>query len=506
LTTAAKYREELLYNKYQMGRDLIARFQKEPPHAWIIPQEQWDPPTAALLLNKMKLMGIDIYKADKNFTSDGIPYPPGTWVIPMNQAFANYIKAVFEEQSYSDLVNYPALWAGVVRPQEFPGVYFPLYDMAGWTLPYQMGVKVTSANTRLEANMSPVEKAIPPPGKLEGSAGYAYFISPKTNNSFIAINRILKKGGEVFRARESFSTGEKTYPPGTYIVLSRSTSRSFIDALAKELFLTIGGTRGTISAKSFELKIPRVALYKSWMASMDEGWTRWLFEQFEFPYTNIFDAEIKAGELCKKFDVLIIPSMSTEDIVNGHKPGTILPQYAGGITDTGVTNIKSFVEEGGTLVLLNSGCHFAIDKLGLPVIDILKDLKAPSRSSEGTGEARTVEFACPGSVLRMNFDPKHPVAYGMPEEAPAYFIGSPAFSTLPSLEKAPETIAKYPGGTLLMSGYLMGEKYLQKKASALDVPLGKGRVILLGFGVQQRAQPHGTFKLLFNSLYYGAMR
>ncbi|MDH5406589.1 MAG: hypothetical protein OEX80_08630, partial [Candidatus Aminicenantes bacterium] len=392
-------------------------------------------------------------------------------------------------------------------PQEFPDVYLPSYDMAGWTLPYQMGVKVTTANTPLKVSLAPVEKAVPTAGKVEQGAGYAYLISPKTNNSFIAANRILAKGGEVLWAQESFSVGGKTYPPGTMVVPARGVSRSFMDSLAKELSLTIGGTGNRVAAKTYTLKTPRVALYKSWTANADEGWTRWLFEQFEFPFTNIHDAEVRAGELGKRFDVLVIPSMSTDAIVDGNRQGTILPQYVGGITTAGVRNIKSFVEEGGTLVLLNSGSLFAIDKLGVPVSDALKDVQARGRR-EAPADAKPPKFACPTSLLRMEFDPKHPVAFGMPEEAPAVYNGSPAFNILPSFEgkEAPAVIARYPKGSLLMSGYLMGEQYLQNKVSAVEVPLGKGKVILLGFGVQSRAQPHGTFKLLFNSLYYGVAR
>jgi hypothetical protein len=237
---------------------------------------------------------------------------------------------------------------------------------------------------------------------------------------------------------------------------------------------------------------------------MDEGWARFLFDQFEFPFTNVQDPEMRAGDLNRNFDVLVIPSMSTDALVDGLKIGTVPPQYAGGITADGVRNIKAFVEGGGTLVLLNNATLFAIDRLGLPVADVLKDFKLPDRR-EGA-EAKPVEFACPGSVLRMEFDPKHPVAYGMPEEAPGMFIQSPAFRFNPTFgEKGPAAIAKYPAEDILMSGYLKGDKYLKNAVAAADVPLGKGRVILLGFGVEQRGQPHGTFKLLFNALYYGVM-
>ena len=505
LHTAALYREMFLYGKYQMGRDTIAKFRKEPPHAWIIPQDQWDPPVAARLLNNMIYSGINVYSAREFFVSDGISYPAGTWVIPMDQSFALFVKAVFEEQVYPDLTKYPMLWQGIVRPQNFPNAYLPPYDMAGWTLPYQMGVKVTAANTPLEVSLEPVEKAVPPAGKVKKGAGYAYLISPKENNSFIAINRILKKGGRVIRAKESFSLGGKSYPPGTFVVLSNSISRSFMEGLAKELFLTIGGTGGQVSAKTYRLKAPRVAFYKSWTGSKDEGWTRWIFEQYEFPFKNIFDAEVRAGELGKRFDVLVIPSMSTDDIVNGNSQGSVPPQYVGGITEAGVRNIKKFVEEGGTLVTLNSGCLFAIDKLDVPVSDAQKEVgPIRRRGYDQEGAAQPTKFACPGSVLRMEFDPKHPVAYGMPEEAPGMFYQSTAFDILSSFgEKQPVAVVRYAGGDLLMSGYLLGQKYLQKKTAVVEVPLGKGKVILLGFAVQNRAQPHGTFKLLFNSLYYG---
>ena len=321
------------------------------------------------------------------------------------------------------------------------------------------------------------------------------------------MNRIFKEGGEVSRARDSFSSGGKTHPAGTFLVRSGSVSQSSMDALAKEFSLLVGGTGGHPSVDTLRIKAPKIALYRSWIANMDEGWIRWLFEQYEFPFTHVHDAEIKAGELHERFDVLVIPAMSTNDIVEGHRKGKMPPQYVGGITENGVKNIKEFVEEGGTLVTLNSSCLFAADKLDLPVRDGLKGLRPPGRG-ETPKDAKPPEFACPGSLLRMEFDPKHPVTFGMPEEAPALFNNSPAFTVTASFdgEGAPVVAAKYPGNNLLLSGYLRGEKHLLKKASVVDVPVGKGRVILLGFGVQSRAQPHATFKLLFNSLYYGAVQ
>jgi hypothetical protein len=502
LQTAAVNREQLLYDKYRAGTGVIARFKKEPPYAWIFPPDQWDPPTAALLLNNMKLLGIDIGKADASFTSDGIRYPAGTWIVPMSQPFALFAKNLLEEQRYPDLTKYPDAWQGLVSPQSFKDAYLPPYDIAGWTLPYQMGVKVRAVNTPLDASMTLVDR-VSVAGKVDSAAGPAYLISPKTNSSFIAVNRILKQGGEVLRTRDPLNVGTDTYPPGTYVV-RRGLSASAADAMAKDLGIALVGTTHAAPSNATLLKAPRVALYRSWTAQMDEGWIRFLLEQFEFPFTNVQDAEIKAGDLGTNYDVLVIPSMSTDAIVEGLKLGTVPLQYAGGIGDAGVRNIKAFVESGGTLVLLNHAAIFAIDRLGVPVADVLKDYRLPDRRQ--AGEAKPVEFACPGSVLRMQFDVKHPVAYGMPEEAAGMFIQSPAFRFNPSFaDKGAVPIVKYPGEDILMSGYLKGEKYLKNMVAATDVPLGKGRVIMLGFGVEQRGQPHGTFKLLFNSLYYGAM-
>jgi hypothetical protein len=507
LETAASYRQDLLFDKYQMGRDTIARFKKEPPYGWIVPRDQWDAPAAADMIARLQRHGLEVFTADASFSADGIHYPAGTWVLPTSQPFGFFLKNLFEEQRYPDLSKYPDAWQSLVSPQRFRDAYLPPYDLAGWTMPYQMGVKAVAVNSPLEVRMSPAAKAGPTPAKVEG-AGPSYVLSPKINNSAIAINRILAGGGEVARSREAIAVGAETLPPGAFVV-SKGLTGASAQALAKELGVPVWATAKGAGAQALRLKKPRLALYQSWTAPSDEGWVRWLLERYEFAFTAIHDAEIRAGELGRAFDVIVMPSMRTEAIVAGHKAGKMPPPYVGGITEGGVRNLKAFVEGGGTLILLDGASRFATDKLGVPVADALKDFKAPRVFDGAGGEAQTVEFACPGSVLRMQFDPKHPVAFGMPEEAPAMFTASPAFRVTPSFDaaspaKAVETIARYPEGALLMSGYIKGEQHLQKTASAVDVPLGKGRVVMLGFAVAQRGQSQGTFKLLFNAIYYGA--
>ena len=424
----------------------------------------------------------------------------------MSQPFALFVKNLFEEQVYPDLTKYPDAWQGLVSPQKFKDAYLPPYDIAGGRCPTRWASRSRPANTPLDGAADADREGDRRRARSKGPRAPTYLISPKTNNSFIAVNRVLKQGGEVSRAREAFTAGSGLLSAGHVHRHARADAASAADALAKELGLTIARRASRRQpAKASKLRAPRVALYRSWTAQMDEGWTRFLFDQFEFAFTNVQDpGDARRAISSENFDVLVIPSMSTDAIVDGLKIGTVPPQYAGGITADGVRNIKSFVESGGTLVLLNKATLFAIDRLEV----------AGHRRAEGVQAARPTRrrrgedgrFACPGSVLRMEFDPKHPVAYGMPEKAPGMFIQSPAFRFNPSFgDKGPVTIAKYPREDILMSGYLKGEKYLKNAVAAAEVPLGKGRVILLGFGVEQRGQPHGTFKLLFNSLYYATM-
>ncbi len=240
------------------------------------------------------------------------------------------------------------------------------------------------------------------------------------------------------------------------------------------------------------IEAARVALYKPWTASSDEGWTRWLLEQYAFPFVNVSDADVRAGSLGTRFDVIVLPSLGTAAIVEGNRPGTMPPEYTGGIGEDGVKLLREFVEAGGTLVTLANSSRFAIDRVGLPVRDVLAGLKPE-------------QFSCPGSILRTKVDPSDPIAFGMPADSIAVFQSDPAFEVTAGFGSSqPRVVVKYADRDVLSSGWLEGEKLVADRAAVVDVPLGRGHVVLLGFGVQERAQPHATFKLLFNTLYVGA--
>jgi Zinc carboxypeptidase len=495
LDYAAKYKAELMYNRYQAGRDAIHRYENEPPYAYIIPQSQRDPGAAVALLRRLAFNGIRVEQLTRDAEHDGETYARGTWVIPMNQEFAELARQLFDVQDYPDLREYPD------GPPEQP------YDAAGWTLPLQMGVEVITAAVPLSdafrAAMAPVRGEpgaaadspvapfesnanaagiVAPAGRLAGS-GPRVAVSARENNAFKLINRALTGGGTVRMERGRGGDGGVGGTSGRYIIggISATTTQQWVNELA------VHGERtdatGAAAVRS------RVALYKPWRASMDEGWTRWLFDEYGFAYTTITNADMQAGDLGGRFDVIILASDNARGLLDGFTPGSVPPRYEGGIGDAGVRALDAFVRNGGTLVCLNQSSDFAINQLHLPVRNVL------------AGVSRR-DFFASGSILEVTTDPAHPMMAGMPEQADVFFDSSPVFTTLDGFEGA--ALAKYAkSGSPLRSGYLLGESRMNGYAAALDVRHGNGHVILIGFRPQWRGQPFGTFRIVFNAALFG---
>jgi hypothetical protein len=494
LETASKYRSELLFNKYRMAREVVARFEKEPPFAWIVPEKQRDPGAAALLLNRMILLGVDVYRSEEPFTSDGVAYPKGTFVLPVAQPNGLFLKNVFEEQKYPDLRKYPDLWQGIVQSRAFEGAPFESYDMMGWTLPYQFGMSAVAAGTPLTVRKTLQQDVRFVEGGVEGSGGAGWLIDPAANAGAAAANRALKAGGRVVRTKKALSAGGRDYPAGTFFVSSRGLDAGFMNKTAKEFGLRPLAVSAAPAVETTVLRRPRLGVYQSWIPSEEEGWLRLVLEQHDFAFTTLHDADVRAGDLRSNFDVLVLPDHYDVDIiVDGYDKGSMPPAYEGGLGARGVANIKAFAEAGGTVILVNGACNLAADRFGLPLRNVLKN-------------AKPEEFNCGGSLLRVTFDASHPVAYGMPEDGAAVFSSSCAFDLLPSFEAGRETksVATYAEEGLLMSGWIHGERLIQRKSAVAEARLGKGRVLLLGFPATFRAQPLGTFKLLFNGIFYGA--
>jgi len=480
IDVAAKYKERFLFNIYLMGKRAIENGKKESPYAFVIPPDQWDPPTTAKMINTLIVGGVEVHRAKAPFQADGIDYPQGCYVILMSQPYRAYAKDLLEPQQYPTRFLYPG------------GPPIAPYDITGWTLPYQMGVNTVPIINSFQGELELVSRASPPKGKVEGRASYAYLLSHNNNNGFVAVNRLLKEGYEVYWAAEPLSVEGERFPPGGIVIPVKGGIHQLIASLSEELSIQVYPLNRRLQGKAYRLKPLRLALHMPWVANMDEGWTRWVLEQFEFPYRTIHDAELRRGELNKNYDVILLPDITPSAILEGHSPGTIPPEYCGGIGEEGLANLKRFVAEGGTLITLDSSSELTLDGFQLPVENPLKNVE---RS----------EFFCPGSILSVDVDTGHPVGYGMRDKSAVFFARSPAFRLLDNAEQVgAKVVASYPAKNPLLSGWLLGGEHLYKQAAVADVPSGKGRVILIGFRAQHRGQPHRTFKLLFNSLYYGS--
>jgi hypothetical protein len=223
---------------------------------------------------------------------------------------------------------------------------------------------------------------------------------------------------------------------------------------------------------------------------MDEGWTRWIFEQHGIRYESLQDAEVRRGNLRDKFDAIVLPDQPPRATLEGHRRGTMPEELTGGVGKEGVRALREFVERGGTLVCLNEASRFAVEQLDLPVRDV-------------TAGLRRTEFYAPGSILRTVLDTSHPLAKGMPRESIAWVEDSPVFEIKsdPLALARVKIVARYPAsGTPLLSGWLLGEERVRGRAALVEVGLGEGRVYLFGFRPQYRAQSLATYPLLFNAL------
>jgi hypothetical protein len=435
LDLSVKYHEQMQYNKYRAARDTIEQFEKDPPFAYIIPREQHDAPTAAVLMEKLMLNGIEVDQSSK----------PDAWVIAMNQPFAGLVKEIFEPQKYPELSQRP-------------------YDVTGWTVPYQMDVEVHAVTSPLTSEF---RKSLE---RVTSMNGLAAPFNHNANASLRAVNQILAAKGSVSFSGDDISVA--------------SIDKGKLDSILTENHLKLMPLKEGGKA----VKAARTGLYRSWQANMDEGWTRWIFEQFDFPFTNLYNADIRSGHLRDKFDVIILPDANSRAIVEGYRPGTLPERYVGGIGQDGVDAVRDFVNDGGTLVTFNNASLFAIEQFNLPVTNALAGLN-PN------------QFFCSGCLLKVHIeDSKNPLVAGLSPDPIVMFERGPAFDTKSDFKGA--VLARYSRDrSPLESGYLAGPDRLQGKIAAVDVNYGKGHVILLGFRPQWRGQSHGAYKFFFNALY-----
>ncbi|MDE3154332.1 MAG: hypothetical protein KGN76_04480 [Acidobacteriota bacterium] len=475
LTGVAEQRETILRQIYAVNAETV-RGVKGFPSAIVIPVDgQHDAREAVHLVDKLQMAGVDVYRADAPIEADGHTWPAGTFVIPMHQVFARYAKDMIEPQTYPEVR---------LTPDSPP---IPPYDVTAWSLGMLLGVQTTFVKQALpaDAKLTKLDGVPALAGRVAGTG--SRFVFPYDGaDTAAAINQLLKDGARV----SLFSTREGDSSQASVAVTGISRAQMETAAKSWDLDVRAGAMPKAAPAGAVAIKAPRIGMYQPWTGgNMDEGWTRWVLEHYGFQSSPLHNADIQAGKLREKFDVIILADQAPTQIVDGWDYSSIRPEYRGGIGDKGVDALRDFVAHGGTLVTLGQASDFAIKEFPIPVRNV-KD-----------GLNRNQHFA-PGTILHVEVDTTNPIGYGVAPETWGFYINSPFFEVRKGFSPVKtDVIARYPNTDLVASGWLKGEQYMAGHAAVVSIDMNPGRLVLFGLRPQHRAQTHATFPLLFNALY-----
>jgi hypothetical protein len=466
LQHAARHREEWLRLFLGVNRRASARTE---PYAFVVPAGQRDGAAARKLLEVLATGGVELHLARGAFQARGRSVPAGSHVIRMAQPASAFAKTLLETQRYPDM-----------RPPAGGPPHKP-YDVTAHTLPLLLGVEVVTAAEPFAADLERVAQITGPEGRIEGRG--RFLALGHKSAEMRALGRLLRAGAPVRWATEAFADGGRRFEAGTLLV--PASARARLAPVVRELGLVARGVDAL--PPSLALRQPRVALYQSFVPSMDEGWTRFVLETWaELPYVSVHDRDVRRGGLAARFDVLVLADQKAEEILKGHAPGALPDEYCGGLGPEGAEALRSFVEDGGTLIALNRATAFAVEQLALPVANVLAGDK---------------ELSAPGSILRVSVDASNPIAHGLDDPSIVWFEDSPAFEV-----RSGRVVARYVEESPLLSGFLLGGERLKGRAALAEVPRGRGRVVLFGFRPQYRAQSWATIPALLNAVYLAAAR
>jgi hypothetical protein len=504
LNIAADLAEMWQYNMYLLAKRAIQQGETEPPYGFIFPMNGRDPNTAADFLSRMLMSGLEVHKAKSAFTYDGVTYPEGTPVILASQAYRPHLMDMTRPQNHPMRLQYPG--GPPVRP----------YDIAGWTLAEQMGVKniqmMTKPSADLMAKLERVQAIAPPKASIAGGragARGAYLLPNDRNVAIKATNRLLASGQRVYWLKEEASIGGKSFPAGTVVVPSGQGAHEAVSKIVDELRIPATAVESLGEVSSLSLSRLRVGTYDPYGGNMPQGWTQYILEQFDFDHVPVINPDIRTGNLKNKVDVLIMTTRpNIEDrraggrfaqgglgtgFLGGPEPRELAPEVAArlqGIGKAGLDNLASFVRDGGVLIALQNASDMIENLFKLPIRDATKGSN----------------FYSPGSVFRAYVDTNHPFGWGMPSEATLYFDNGVAWEadlSFPSVSQG-GAFVRYPESNPLVSGWIINDEVIHNRSAAVEFRIGAGRVALFGFDVVFRGQPHLGFKLLFNAIHTSA--
>lgn len=519
LDYASRFREKVLMDVYRSAKNAIARGSRDhwtrypsridelgaealtrpelrDARIYVIPSDQPDFSTARKFVDKLMITGVEAHV----LTQSASGFPAGSLVIRADQPYRPHVLDMFEPQDYPNEFQYPG--GPPIRP----------YDNAGYTLAYQMGIVFQRLLEPVTLPTQPL--AASTPRSLAPAANPVGVIALSTaNDGFHLANRAFSLGMNVFRLSAPFRERNRTWPAGSIYVPADAAG---IDRLMDDRRgPTLWGDFAAVStapATVEPLNRPRIALWDRYGGSMPSGWTRWLLEQFGFAFDVVYPPDLDAGNLRTKYDVILFPTGAIPGTGGGGGGGgqaesqlandpTVPEEFRrriGQITsERTIPQLRAFVEQGGHIIAIGSSASNLARQFGLPVASALVEVGEDGRERP----LPDTKFYIPGSVLSAKVE-QGPLTIGMPDRVDVMFDNSPAFRLTQDL---PEAVAMFfDSERPLRSGWAWGQEALQGSAAVLDLPMGQGRVVLCGPELLFRAQPHGTFKLVFNALMRAA--
>jgi len=526
LDFASRYRETLLLNAYRMARNAIQKGSQDTwtvspsklaaakpagrgdaargstsllraaelrdPRGYILPADQPDFLTATKFVDALLKTGVTVHRATTAFVVGNRNYPAGSFIVKTAQAFRAHVLDMFVPQDHPDDVAYPG------------GPPTPPYDIAGWTLAFQMAVKFDRILQSFDGPFEVVFAVTPPAGRVAGVPNPVGYLVAHQNDAFIVVNRLLKAGEDVYWPRDrrvSSGLAAGAGGAGSMYIPAKPTTRAILEKAASALGLSFNGVATAPPGDALKLRPVRIGLWDRYGGSSPSGWARWILERYEFPFEIAYVQRLDAGNLIGRYDVIVLTDEAVTSAVDASSAVDQLPSEYRATTGSlsrarTVPALKQFVEDGGTLLAVGGSTELAI-ALGLPISSALEtgpEKKPLSRE----------QFYIPGSILRVRVDNTAPLGFGFESDADVFFDRSPGFMLdAEAPAKNVRRVAWFASGSPLRSGWALGQRYLDGGVAVVDAPLGRGRVLLFGPEITFRAQSHGTFKFLFNGIYYG---
>ena len=481
LLAGADLREQLLAGMAASQKRSVEPGE-DSPFAFIVPDNQTDPPTATKLLQVLEMADVEIEKAQTSFSVAGNKYGEGSHVIRFAQPAGRFAKTVLERQDYPKIFMYEG------------GPLDPPYDVTAHTLPLLMNVDVDFVYEPFSANLTKVDEIQFPKGSVTGGRNtVAWLLDPRVNHSYSAAVELAKHG--LTRVMDRFTVGGTVWPAGTFVLQRRSSDEmtgemaGLVKDVASRFHIDITGVDNLPNVSLKPVIAPKVAIYQSYSPSMPEGWFRWVLDEHKIPYDILHYDDINDARLTN-YSILFLPpgGGSPKMMVEGQTnvENSTPPAYADGIGEEGVDALDKFVQGGGTLYTWSGAWRFLQQYMNV-------DVKAVNDGLDRT------EFNIPGSLLRVNVDTSHPLGFGLTDETAIFFRRDSAW---PANMGDANVIASYPADDLLLSGWIQGEDVLVNQAAMIEIPRGKGRMIMTGFYPEYRGQAHQTYKMMFNAIFY----